>query len=75
MLDFHIVNLDIVPEDNAYYAQNICLSGADRLCAEQISSPSESSKNVLTITKKRLSMTTGEICMENCLNETDFSCR
>ncbi len=77
-----IVNVAMVPEDNTYYAQKICLSGADRLCAgrpgafdgEQLSSPSERSKNVSTITK-RLSTTTGEICMEHCVNEKDFPCR
>jgi len=76
----------MVLDGSNYYAQKICLSGADRLCAgrpwafevvkerdedEPLSNPSE---NVLTI-KKILFAEKGTICMEQCLNEKDFTCR
>ncbi len=79
----------MVPDDRTYYAQKICLSGADRLCVgrpwafkvakemrldDQLSMFSESSENILTI-KKRLLAGAGTVCMEHCLNETDFPCR
>lgn len=75
----------MVLDGSSYYAQKICLSGADKQCAgrpwafevvkeSDDEPPSNPSENALT-NKKRLFADTGRNCMEHCLNEKDFSCR